>query len=137
MFSKLPNGTITSPSFPNLYPIKKNCIWEIETHPQFRVTINFTHFDIEGNPNSQHQQCEYDRVDVFSKIKDGKFKKHGSYCGPKAPGFITSEGNVMRIEFSSDSSIQKTGFAAVFFTGTFHTSMHLKHFKLSILCPLE
>lgn len=117
MFTNVANGTITSPSFPDFYPLNKNCIWEIETEPQYRVTINFTHFDIEGNPNSQQQQCEYDRVEIYSKIKEGKLKKHGSYCGPKAPGLVTSEGNVMRIVFSSDSSVQKTGFAAVFFTG--------------------
>lgn len=113
----MPNGTIASPSFPDFYPLNKNCIWEIEADPQYRITINFTHFDLEGNMNSQQQQCEYDRVDIFSKIKDGKLKKHGSYCGPKAPGFITSEGNVVRIVFTSDSSVQKSGFAAVFFTG--------------------
>lgn len=46
-------------------------------------------------------------------------KKHGSYCGPKAPGLITSEGNVMRVVFYSDNSVQKSGFAAVFFTGMY------------------
>lgn len=117
LFTNIPNGTITSPSFPDFYPLNKNCVWEIEAEPQYRVTINFTHFDIEGNPNSQQQQCEYDRVDIYSKVKEGKLKKHGSFCGPKSPGLITSEGNVMRVVFSSDSSVQKTGFAAVFFTG--------------------
>ena len=43
------NGTITSPSFPDLYPANKNCIWEILAPPQWRITVNFTHFDIEGN----------------------------------------------------------------------------------------
>ena len=43
------NGTITSPSFPDIYPSNKNCIWEIIAPPQWRITINFTHFDIEGN----------------------------------------------------------------------------------------
>lgn len=30
---------------------------------------------------------------------------------------ITSEANALRVEFESDSSVHKTGFAAVFFTG--------------------
>ncbi len=47
------NGTLTSPSFPDLYPANKNCIWEILAPPQWRITINFTHFDIEGNNVSE------------------------------------------------------------------------------------
>ncbi len=43
------NGTITSPSFPELYPANKNCIWEVLAPPQWKITVNFTHFDIEGN----------------------------------------------------------------------------------------
>lgn len=113
------NGTITSPSFPELYPLNKNCIWEIRSAPQYRITLNFTHFDLEGN-NAQPQQCDYDRVEVQSKLADGKMKVHGSYCGSRIPTIITSEGNVMRIIFSSDNSVQKTGFAAVYFTGKFH-----------------
>ncbi|CAH2008151.1 unnamed protein product [Acanthoscelides obtectus] len=111
-----PNGTITSPSFPELYPLNKNCVWEIIAQPQYRITLNFTHFDLEGNNNGPQQQCEYDRVDVYSYLKEDKLKKHGSYCGPRPPALITSEGNIMRIIFYSDTSVQKTGFAAVFFT---------------------
>ncbi|KAK7793278.1 hypothetical protein R5R35_006776 [Gryllus longicercus] len=43
------NGTISSPSFPEEYPSNKNCIWEIIAPPQYRITLNFTHFDLEGN----------------------------------------------------------------------------------------
>nr|CAD7580769.1 unnamed protein product [Timema californicum] len=43
------NGTITSPSFPEFYPGSKNCVWEIIAPPQYRITLNFTHFDLEGN----------------------------------------------------------------------------------------
>ncbi|KAJ3641013.1 hypothetical protein Zmor_027542 [Zophobas morio] len=113
-----PNGTITSPSFPDLYPLNKNCVWEIVSLPQYRITLNFTHFDLEGNNMhlSQQQQCDYDRLEIYSKLSDDKMKKHGVFCGSKPPAPIISEGNVMRIIFSSDISVQKTGFAAVFFT---------------------
>lgn len=43
------NGTLLSPSFPHLYPPNKNCIWEIVAPAQHRITLNFTHFDLEGN----------------------------------------------------------------------------------------
>lgn len=44
-------------------------------------------------------------------------RRHGVYCGSRLPGLITSEGNSLRVEFNSDNSVQKSGFAAVFFTG--------------------
>ncbi|KAG5891254.1 hypothetical protein JTB14_019662 [Gonioctena quinquepunctata] len=75
--------------------------------------MNFTHFDIEGNV---YFKCEYDKVDIYSKLKNGTVKQHGSFCGPQAPGLIMSEENVMRVEFHSDSTEQKSGFAAVFST---------------------
>ncbi|GLV41047.1 tolkin [Carabus blaptoides fortunei] len=111
----LPNGTITSPSFPETYPSNKNCVWEIIALPKYRITLNFTHFDLEGN-NIHQQQCEYDRVEVHSKMGDDKLNRIGTYCGTRLPSLITSEGNALRIIFTSDNSVQKSGFAAVFVT---------------------
>lgn len=109
------NGAITSPSFPDLYPADKTCVWEIIAPPQYRITLNFTHFDLEGN-NVFQQECEYDSVEVHSKLSADVLHRHGVYCGSRLPPLITSEANALRIEFSSDSSIHKSGFAAVFFT---------------------
>lgn len=106
------NGTIVSPSFPDMYPPNKNCAWEIIALPQYRISLNFTHFDLEGN----NQDCEYDSVDIRSKLPDNEVRKHGVFCGSHLPPTITSEGNNLRIEFNSDNSVQKSGFAAVFFT---------------------
>ncbi|XP_076233982.1 tolloid-like protein 1 tolkin [Calliopsis andreniformis] len=109
------NGTITSPSFPVTYPGNKDCVWEIVAPPEYRITLNFTHFDLEGN-NARQQECEYDSVEVSSKLGDDMLRKHGIYCGSRPPPLITSDGNSLRVTFRSDNSIQKTGFAAVFFT---------------------
>ncbi|XP_012283189.1 bone morphogenetic protein 1 [Orussus abietinus] len=111
----LSNGTITSPSFPETYPMNKNCVWEIIAPPQYRITLNFTHFDLEGN-NVFQEECEYDSVEVASKLGDDVLRKHGIFCGSRLPPLLTSEGNSMRIAFTSDNSVQKSGFAAVFFT---------------------
>ena len=51
------NGTLTSPSFPDLYPPNKNCIWEITAPAGFRITLNFTAFDLEGNNVSYIGSC--------------------------------------------------------------------------------
>lgn len=114
------NGTITSPLFPDLYPVSKDCTWEIVAPEQYRITLNFTHFDLEGNHFHQ-QECDYDSLSVYSKLDDNNLKRHGVFCGERIPPLVTSEGNVMRIEFRSDNTVQKSGFAAVFFTGTLHS----------------
>lgn len=110
------NGTITSPSFPKEYPTNKECVWEIIAPANHKVTLNFTHFDLEGNVYYQPAACEYDALTIYSKLSDDSVKKHGVYCGSKIPGPITSESNIFRLEFKSDKTIQKTGFAAIFLT---------------------
>lgn len=110
------NGTLTSPLFPELYPINKTCTWEIRAEPNYVVFLNFTHFDLEGN-NIDMQDCEYDRVEVYSSLRNNKRKKHGIFCGTNLPKIITSEENILNVKFKSDSNIQKSGFAAVFYMG--------------------
>lgn len=96
-----PNGTITSPSFPETYPPNKNCIWEIVAPSQYRITLNFTHFDLEGN-KAYRQECEYDSLEITSSLGADINKKHGLFCGSTIPQPIVSEGNTMRIAFTSD-----------------------------------
>lgn len=43
------NGTLKSPSFPATYPMNKKCIWQIVAPEDYRITLNFTYFDLEGN----------------------------------------------------------------------------------------
>jgi tolkin protein len=64
------------------------------------------------------QDCEYDSVEVSSGGGDGGATlQHSMFCGTKLPPSITSEGNRLRITFSTDNTVQKTGFMAHFFTG--------------------
>lgn len=109
-----PNGTISSPSFPKEYPTNKECFWEIVAPENYKITLNFTHFDLEGNAFYQPAACEYDALTVYSKMSDDTLKKHGVFCGSKIPNTVTSEGNILRLEFKSDKTIQKTGFAAIY-----------------------
>ena len=46
-----------------------------------RITINFTHFDIEGN----NQDCEYDSLTISSKMGSEEARNHGLFCGNKLP----------------------------------------------------
>ena len=74
--------------------------------------------DPNENPlNITEKDCEYDSLALSSKMGSGEVRKHGLFCGSRLPPVITSEGNSLRLEFLSDNSVQKSGFAAVFFTG--------------------
>jgi len=80
------------------------------------------------------QDCEYDSVELRSGFDDGgdeSGKVHGTFCGSALPQPITSDGNKLRITFSTDNTVQKTGFLAVFFTGMFRPN-HTRLYSISI-----
>ncbi|CAG9795395.1 unnamed protein product [Diatraea saccharalis] len=112
-----PNGTITSPSFPDLYPPSKNCLWEIVAPPQHRITLNFTHFDLEGFSSKQNEPklAPPPNVTVNSKLGADVLRRHGAFCGNALPPPVTSDGSVLRVQFTSDSSVHRSGFAAVYY----------------------
>lgn len=42
---------------------------------------------------------------------------YGVFCGASKPALVTSESNTLLVEFTSDNTVQRTGFSAFFFTG--------------------
>lgn len=48
------------------------------------------------------------------------FSTHGMFCGSRLPPIITSLGHRLRLEFTSDNSVQRGGFSLHFFTGKIH-----------------
>ncbi|XP_037956128.1 dorsal-ventral patterning protein tolloid [Teleopsis dalmanni] len=106
-----PNGTLYSPSYPDVYPISKECIWEVVAPANHAVFLNFTHFDLEGS-KYQYSECNYDYLVAYSKLHDNRLKKIGIFCGHELPPILNSEQNILRLEFYSDKSLQHTGFEA-------------------------
>ncbi|XP_056323116.1 bone morphogenetic protein 1b isoform X1 [Danio aesculapii] len=107
--SKL-NGSFTSPGWPQEYPPNKNCVWQLIAPVQYRITLLFDAFEMEGN-----DVCKYDYVEVHSGLSaDGKL--HGKFCGTEKPEAITSQLNSMSVEFKSDNTVSKKGFKAQFFS---------------------
>ncbi|KAJ0033549.1 hypothetical protein NQD34_000656 [Periophthalmus magnuspinnatus] len=109
LLSKL-NGTISTPGWPKEYPPNKNCVWQVVAPTQYRISMQFEAFELEGN-----EVCKYDYVEVRSGLSSDS-KLHGKYCGTEVPEVITSQYNNMRIEFKSDNTISKKGFKAHFFS---------------------
>lgn len=62
------NGTITSPSFPDFYPMSKECTWDIIVPKHYKIMLNVTHFDLEGN-NYIASECDYDSLTIYSKVQ--------------------------------------------------------------------
>ncbi|KAI1887746.1 hypothetical protein AGOR_G00193530 [Albula goreensis] len=48
LLSKL-NGTITTPGWPKEYPPNKNCVWQVVAPTQYRISMQFEFFELEGN----------------------------------------------------------------------------------------
>lgn len=107
------SGVIESPFFPNPYPANEECIWEIVSRIDDRITLNFTHFELEGSHLVQ-EECDYDSVTIFSKYSNGRVNRQAIFCSELLPPSVTSETNVMRIQFKSDKTVQKAGFSATF-----------------------
>uniref|UniRef100_A0A5F9DTE1 Metalloendopeptidase n=1 Tax=Oryctolagus cuniculus TaxID=9986 RepID=A0A5F9DTE1_RABIT len=104
------NGTITTPGWPKEYPPNKNCVWQVVAPTQYRISMKFEFFELEGN-----EVCKYDYVEIWSGLSS-EAKLHGKFCGAEVPEVITSQFNNMRIEFKSDNTVSKKGFKAHFFS---------------------
>ncbi|XP_036871674.2 tolloid-like protein 2 [Manis javanica] len=104
------NGTITSPGWPKEYPTNKHCIWQVVAPAQYRISLQFEVFELEGN-----DVCKYDFVEVHSGLSPDA-RLHGKFCGSTMPEVITSQSNNMRVEFKSDNTVSKRGFRAHFFS---------------------
>ena len=65
---------------------------------------------------AMQQDCEYDSVEVRGG-PDPQAKVYGTFCGSQQPQPITSDGHTLRVTFTADNTVQKTGFSAHFFTG--------------------
>lgn len=99
-------GTMSSPNWPDKYPSRKECTWDISATPGHRVKVTFNEFEIE-----QHQECAYDHLEMY----DGPNSKSpilGRFCGSKKPDPVVASTNKMFLRFYSDASVQRKGFQA-------------------------
>ena len=71
-----------------------------------KITLNFTHFDLEGYFSIR--SCYYDYVEVRSAVY-GPIK----YCGTRSPLIITRYGSV-NVTFYSNSYTTRSGFLAFY-----------------------
>lgn len=95
-----PMGTVLSPDYPEGYGNNLNCVWLILSEPGSRIHLAFNDFDLEA---------PYDILTV----KDGEMLDSsvlGRFTGAEVPSHLTSNSNILRLEFQADHSMSGRGF---------------------------
>lgn len=95
-----PMGTVLSPDYPEGYGNNLNCVWLIISEPGTRIHLAFNDFDLEP---------PYD----FLTVKDGDQSGTtllGRFSGAEVPSHLTSNSNVLQLEFQADHSMSGRGF---------------------------
>lgn len=93
-------GTVLSPDYPEGYGNNLNCVWLIISESGTRIHLAFNDFDLEP---------PYD----FLTIKDGDQSGAtllGRFSGAEVPSHLTSNSNVLQLEFQADHSMSGRGF---------------------------
>ncbi|KAG7260562.1 hypothetical protein CRUP_000115 [Coryphaenoides rupestris] len=99
-------GTVLSPDYPEGYGNNLNCVWLIISEAGSRIHLAFNDFDLEA---------PYD----FLTIKDGDRSGAamlGRYSGAEVPSHLTSNSNVLQLEFQADHSMSGRGFNITYST---------------------
>lgn len=99
------NGAIQTPNYPSKYPRKTQCLWLIDFGEGMDVTVTFTFFNVEIQP-----ECDYDYVTLHTGRNNSAPRLGKQYCGNKLPKVGTVTGP-LSIFFISDDDTESEGFA--------------------------
>ncbi|XP_068614175.1 ovochymase-2-like [Brachionichthys hirsutus] len=108
-------GVIKSDSWPMSYKANAACMWSIALPPWKKITLNFTHFDLE--PRDMAFKCP-DSLTAYdiNGMTDTLIRKYGPYCGTMKPPVIKTRGRRLMIRFKTDLFIEGKGFRAYWTT---------------------
>ncbi|CAG5136887.1 unnamed protein product, partial [Candidula unifasciata] len=105
----LPNGRITSPGFPGVYPRYANCLVRVTSPENTTLALYFNSFYIE-----EHSNCNFD----FLEIKNSSSIVVARLCGNDIPSPIFMTDNVATLRFQTDFSVQHSGYDITFMSST-------------------
>ncbi|XP_036907188.1 CUB and zona pellucida-like domain-containing protein 1 [Sturnira hondurensis] len=100
-----PEGSFTSPNYPNSYPEMAYCVWHIQVEEGYKIELNFKEIFLEVDEN-----CRFDFIAVY----DGPSATSGligQVCGRVKPTFESSS-NLLTIVLSTDYANSYRGFSA-------------------------
>ncbi|KAM6432170.1 membrane frizzled-related protein isoform 1-T1 [Liasis olivaceus] len=103
-----PEGSFSSPNYPDPYPPNVLCRWHIHVKAGMVIQLKVEALDVEAS-----DLCFYDRLEIYEEpdstsLWDGSTR----YCGPVAPATINTNSNQMQVVFVSDDNIAPSGFTA-------------------------
>ncbi|XP_072835368.2 membrane frizzled-related protein isoform X1 [Pogona vitticeps] len=103
-----PEGSFSSPNYPEPYPPDVLCKWQIQVTPGMVIQLKVEVLEVENSAS-----CLYDRLEIY-KEQDGASLWDGStwYCGTVAPATINTNSSRLQVVFVSDSNIAPSGFTA-------------------------
>lgn len=105
-----PNGTITSPNYPNAYPPLIECNWKIQVDYGNNIEINFDKVELEKT-----NDCYLDFIKIYNG-EDETYQEIAKICHQNKPITLRSSSNFMFIKFKADVSVQGLGFTANYTT---------------------
>ncbi|XP_063293599.1 embryonic protein UVS.2-like [Pelobates fuscus] len=103
-------GSFVSANYPNNYHNNAKCFWLIRV-PSDQVFLQFSAFDVQGSPS-----CSSDYLKVYDGANTSSPVLLDRACGTGQVPSLLSSGNMMLLEFASDSSITATGFKGSYST---------------------
>ena len=100
-----PTGTFSDGTLPTAnYADFSNCEWLISPAGATSINLTFNRFDLENN---------FDFVEVYDGPTTAS-TRIGNFTGSTIPSMVTSSGGDMLVRFTSDLSINFTGFEATY-----------------------
>ncbi|XP_074158489.1 membrane frizzled-related protein isoform X3 [Sminthopsis crassicaudata] len=103
------HGTFSTPNYPKHYPHQQFCLWQISVPPGHGIELHFYNFSLED-----HQDCEFDYVEIHENTDTGALNLMGRFCGPKLPPPLISSHHELTVVFVTDYQISSMGFSATY-----------------------
>ncbi|XP_068115999.1 astacin-like metalloendopeptidase [Hyperolius riggenbachi] len=100
---------ITSPGYPQDYPLDVDCVWVINAPGNLKVRLTIVTLDVEND-----EKCGYDHLTIYD-ASSPKVPLLGPLCGSSVPSApVTSTSHSMLLAFRSDYSVVRKGFLATY-----------------------
>ncbi|XP_034030961.1 suppressor of tumorigenicity 14 protein isoform X2 [Thalassophryne amazonica] len=100
----------TSPGYPEGYPVKSRCQWQIRTAANNAISVHFKYFYIED-------YCSDDFVIIYDTLGTDDSQAITIKCGQRPPTNslqVASSGNIMLVNLITDTEVQRPGFQALY-----------------------